>query len=164
MADGKFDLQKLQVASPCYERWDAMKGDDRVRHCASCKLNVFNVREMTTGEVEELVQRTNGRVCMRLYRRWDGTLLTRDCPVGVQRARVRVVAAMVTAASFVMVLLMPLLLRLGSKEAASLAGLSFQERLDDLRYKAYEWPVIGSVMEKVYPPPRYTMGVIRGGP
>jgi hypothetical protein len=26
MTDGKFDLQKLQVASPCYERWDQMKG------------------------------------------------------------------------------------------------------------------------------------------
>jgi hypothetical protein len=26
MTDGKFDLQKLKVASPCYEQWDQMKG------------------------------------------------------------------------------------------------------------------------------------------
>jgi hypothetical protein len=160
--EGKFDLQKLQVASPCYERWDAMKGDDRVRNCAACKLNVFNVRELTAAEVEELVQRTSGQLCMRLYRRWDGTLLTRDCPVGLQRVRLRVAAAMATAAAFVAVLLFPVLVRIGAREAGSLAGLTFEERLDDLRWKAYEWPVIGSLMETVYPPPRATMGVIRG--
>ncbi len=161
MTDGKFNLQKLQVASPCYERWDNMKGDDRVRHCASCKLNVYNVRELTTAEVEELVERTKGRLCVRLYRRWDGTVLTRDCPVGLQRARVRMVAALATAASFVMVLLLPMLLRLGSKEAASLEGTTYEERLDALRWRAYGLPIIGGVIEKVYPPPRVVMGAMR---
>jgi hypothetical protein len=160
MPDGTFDLQKLQVASPCYERWDNMKGDARTRHCASCKLNVYNIREMTTSEVKELVQRTSGQLCIRLYRRWDGTVLTRDCPVGLQRARVRVAAAMATAAAFVAVLLFPVLARLGSKEAAPLEGLTFEERMDDLRWKAYEWPVIGFVMEKVSPAPRAIMGAM----
>jgi len=160
MTDGQFDLQKLQVASPCYERWDRMKGDERVRHCASCKLNVYNVKELTAAEVEELVQRTSGQLCMRLYRRWDGTLLTRDCPVGLQRARMRVAAAMATAAAFVAVLLFPVLVKLGAKEAPE-ESFTFEERLDELRWKTYEWPVIGFVMEKVYPPPRATMGVIR---
>jgi hypothetical protein len=162
--EGKFDLQKLQVASPCYERWDNMKGDDRMRHCASCKLNVYNVREMTTAEVEQLLQLSNGKVCMRLYRRWDGTVLTRDCPVGVQRARVRMAAAMATAAAFVAVLMFPVLVRLGASEAGSLEGLSFSERLQDFRYKAYDWPVIGTMLEKVYPAPRYTMGAVRAVP
>lgn len=161
MTDGKFDLQKLQVASPCYERWDQMKGDDRVRHCASCKLNVYNVRAMATAEVEELVQRANGQVCLRFYRRWDGTVLTRDCPVGVRRVRMRMAAAMATAAAFVAVLIFPVLARLGSKQAASLDGLTFEDRLQELRFKAYEWPVIGVVMEKVYPAPRLTMGAVR---
>ena len=89
MTAEKFDLQQLRIASPCYERWDNMKGDDRVRHCASCKLNVFNVREMTKAEVEQLVESTQGRLCLRLYKRWDGTVLMADCPVGVSRARVR---------------------------------------------------------------------------
>jgi hypothetical protein len=160
--DAPFDLQKLQVASPCYERWADMKGDERTRHCASCKLNVYNVKELTASEVEALMQRTTGQVCMRLYRRWDGTVLTRDCPVGVQRTRVRIAASMITAAAFVLVLLMPVLVRLGISEQDELEHLTFQERLSDLRYKAYGWPVIGMVMEKVYPPPRMTMGVIRG--
>lgn len=161
MTDGKFDLQTLQIASPCYERWDNMKGDARTRHCASCKLNVYNVREMTTAEVEALLQRTNGRLCVRLYRRWDGTVLMRDCPVGVKRARVRMVAALATAASFVMVLLLPVLLRLASKEAVSVEGTTVEERLDTLRWRAYELPLIGALIEKIYPPPRYTMGALR---
>jgi hypothetical protein len=160
MMDGPFDLQKLQVASPCYERWDNMKGDSQMRHCASCKLNVYNVREMTTAEVEALFQRTSGRLCVRLYRRWDGTVLTRDCPVGVQRARVRMAAALATAAAFAMVLLLPMLMRLGSKEAASLENLTFSQRLEEFRYRAYDWPVVGAVLEKVYPPPRAVMGAI----
>jgi hypothetical protein len=164
MAESKFDLQKLRIASPCYERWDNMKGDARVRHCASCKLNVYNVREMSADEVDELVQRNSGRLCIRLYKRWDGTVLTRDCPVGVSRARVRMAAAMATAAAFMVVLLTPLLLRLGSKEAASLEDLTFDERMEELRYKAYEWPVIGAVLEKVYPQPTATMGAMIRSP
>ena len=160
MAESKFDLQKLQIASPCYERWDNMKGDARVRHCASCKLNVYNLREMTAAEVDELVQRNSGRLCIRLYKRWDGTVLTRDCPVGVSRARVRMAAAMMTAAAFVLVLLTPLLLRLGSKQAASLENLTFDQRMEEFRDKAYEWPVIGAVLEKVSPRPSYTMGAM----
>ncbi|MFL5347248.1 MAG: hypothetical protein ACJ8AT_20890 [Hyalangium sp.] len=163
MTDGKFDLQKLQIASPCYERWDNMKGDERTRHCASCKLNVYNVREMSTAEVESLVQRTNGRLCVRLYRRWDGTVLTRDCPVGVRRARVRMVAALATAASFAIVLLLPLLLRVSSKQAASFEeGATLEDRVESLRWRAYEIPLLGAVISKIYPPPRYTMGAMVG--
>ncbi len=100
---------------------------------------------------------------MRLYRRWDGTVLTRDCPVGLQRARMRVAAAMATAAAFVAVLLFPVLVKLGAREAPD-EHLTFEERLDELRWKSYDWPVIGFVMEKVYPPPRAIMGVIRPPP
>ncbi|WP_224369410.1 hypothetical protein [Hyalangium versicolor] len=160
MAETKFDLQKLQVASPCYERWDAMKGDDRVRHCASCKLNVYNVRAMTTTEVEELVQRSNGRLCLRLYKRWDGTVLTRDCPVGLRRARVRMGTALLTATAFALVLLMPLLIKLGSKHSSSTENLTFEERMEVLRYRAYEIPVIGFVLAKIIPPPTYTLGAV----
>lgn len=158
--DGKFDLQKLQVASPCYERWDRMKGDDRVRHCASCKLNVYNIKELTAAEVEQLVMRTQGQLCVRLYKRWDGTVLTRDCPVGLQRVRMRVASAMATAAAFVAVLLFPLLVKLGAHEAPT-EPLTFEQRLNELRWKSYEWPVIGFVMEKVYPPPPVIMGAMR---
>jgi hypothetical protein len=59
-----------------------MTGDDRVRFCNACNLNVYNFASMTSKEVRSLI--TNGRVCGRLYRRVDGTLITRDCPVGLR--------------------------------------------------------------------------------
>ncbi len=78
---------KLEVASPCPESWECMRGDGRVRFCDRCELNVYNLSEMTEAEVEALVHGTTGRLCARFYRRRDGTVLTRDCPVKV-RARI----------------------------------------------------------------------------
>jgi hypothetical protein len=158
MTAEKFDLQQLKIASPCYERWDNMKGDDRVRHCASCKLNVFNVREMTKAEVEQLVESTQGRLCVRLYKRWDGTVLTADCPVGVSRARVRVASALLTAAAFVGVLVLPLLR--GTPKGPSNEPLTFQEHLESIKDEAYDWPVFGLLLEEISPRPRATMGAM----
>jgi hypothetical protein len=67
-----------------------------------CSLNVYNFQEMTRDEIRALLVRTEGRVCARLYRRADGTLLTSDCPSGFQvlRQRMSRVAAAITAALF----------------------------------------------------------------
>jgi hypothetical protein len=67
-----------------------MVGDDRVRHCDSCQLNVYNLSEMTRTEVESLILKTEGRLCGRIYRRTDGTVITRDCPVGLRAVRLKV--------------------------------------------------------------------------
>lgn len=77
------DLNKLEIASPCSASWDDMVGDERTRHCGDCSKNVFNIAEMTSAEVKGLIQETEGRVCVRLFRRKDGTVLTSDCPVGL---------------------------------------------------------------------------------
>jgi len=77
-----------------------MAGDERVRHCTLCSLNVYNFAEMTRDEVHELLVRKEGRVCARLYRRADGTLLTRDCPTGLRALRrraSRIAAALIAA-------------------------------------------------------------------
>lgn len=79
-----FDVNKLRIASPCPMSWENMSGDDRIRFCQSCKLNVYNISEMTTAEVTNLITKTEGRICGRIHRRSDGTILTKDCPVGVQ--------------------------------------------------------------------------------
>ena len=83
-------LASLRVASPCDVSWDGMTGNERVRFCSSCKLNVYNFSAMTSNEVRSLIAKSEGRVCGRLYRRADGTLITRDCPVGLQAFRRRV--------------------------------------------------------------------------
>lgn len=67
-----------------------MVGDDRVRHCAECKLNVYNLSAMTRREAEELIASREGRLCVRFFRRPDGTILTRDCPVGFRAVVARV--------------------------------------------------------------------------
>jgi hypothetical protein len=79
---------ELRIASPCSANWDRMQGDERVRYCPECKLNVYNFDAMDSTEIESFVRNREGRLCARFYTRPDGTLLTQNCPVGF-RAKVR---------------------------------------------------------------------------
>ena len=90
MKNQKFDINKLRVASPCSVGWESMTGDERVRHCNSCELNIYNIAEMTKAEAEDLIANREGRLCIRLYKRADGTVLTKDCPVGFRAYQKRV--------------------------------------------------------------------------
>jgi hypothetical protein len=85
-----FDLDRLRVAAPCPKSWEDMVGDSRVRFCDHCHLNVYNLAELTQKETQRLILSSEGRLCGRLYRRSDGTLLTKDCPVGLQAVRKRI--------------------------------------------------------------------------
>jgi hypothetical protein len=60
-----------------------MEGDERVRYCDECALNVYNLSAMTAQEAESLVVRKEGRLCVRFYQREDGTVMTQDCPCGI---------------------------------------------------------------------------------
>jgi hypothetical protein len=86
MRDPNRLLDDIRIASPCTASWDAMTGDDTARFCGECKLNVYNLSSLTAGEAAALIERAEGRLCVRLYRRNDGTVMTRDCPVGVRAA------------------------------------------------------------------------------
>lgn len=89
-------LDAVGVASPCSADWNAMAGDAVTRRCESCRLNVYNISEMTRGQAEAFLresERAQGRVCIRLYRRADGTVMTRDCPVGLAAVRQRAIRA-----------------------------------------------------------------------
>jgi len=78
----------IRIASPCSADWEKMSGNDRVRHCGTCNLNVYNLSAMSTREAAEMLAKTQGRICVRFYRRADGKILTQDCPLGL-RAVVR---------------------------------------------------------------------------
>src|SRR5438105_3710888 len=80
-------LDQLRIESPCDVPWDGMQGDDRVRLCGQCELKVYNIRAMTNAEARELIRSTEGRVCAQLYRRPDGTVITRECPLGRRMRR-----------------------------------------------------------------------------
>ncbi len=82
-------LDRVRVAAPCSADWKEMRGDERVRFCERCSLNVYNLSAMTRREAERLVVRSEGRLCVRFYRRADGTTLTRNCPVGLRALKRR---------------------------------------------------------------------------
>ena len=66
-----------------------MVGGDRVRFCGQCELNVYNLTAMTRDEAEALVTRTEGRLCLRFFRRKDGSIITENCPVGLRALKRR---------------------------------------------------------------------------
>ena len=87
MKGSKAVLDGVRIASPCRAEWGEMKGDDRVRFCSLCERHVYNLSAMSADEASGLVERAEGRLCVRFYRRRDGSMLTADCPVGVWAAR-----------------------------------------------------------------------------
>src|SRR5689334_11488620 len=62
-------LDTVQVAKPCPARWEEMEGDEKVRFCAHCRLNVFNLSAMDVEEAANLIAAQDGRLCVRFYRR-----------------------------------------------------------------------------------------------
>jgi carboxypeptidase family protein len=95
------NVTNIRIASPCPADWEKMVGDERVRHCADCNLNVYNLSAMTERQVQELIEDSRGkRLCTRFYRRADGTVLTQDCPWSLRTLRrkiTRLAAAVLTA-------------------------------------------------------------------
>ncbi|NJM53467.1 MAG: hypothetical protein HC846_08800, partial [Blastocatellia bacterium] len=82
-------LNHIKIASPCSADWNEMRGDKRKRYCSKCKLNVYNLSEMTQREAENLLFEEEGKMCVRLYRREDGTVITQNCPIGWQKIKQR---------------------------------------------------------------------------
>ncbi len=82
-------LDNIRVAAPCAADWAGMTGDDRVRACGACKKNVYNLTEMTRAEAEALIVEKEGKLCVRYFQRHDGTILLKDCTIGVRNRRRR---------------------------------------------------------------------------
>jgi hypothetical protein len=97
----QISLANIHIASPCPAEWSRMVGDERVRHCAECDLNVYNLSAMTEREAAQLIAKNEGqRMCLQLYRRADGTILTQNCPWSlrtIKRKTVQVASALLTA-------------------------------------------------------------------
>src|SRR5438552_9397760 len=103
----KFDspLNNVKIASPCSADWDGMYGNERKRFCGDCKLNVYNFSGMTRAEAENLLLSSEGRLCVRFYKRADGSIITTDCPVGWAKVKQRTRIFATAALSLVMALL-----------------------------------------------------------
>jgi len=98
-------LEKIKIAAPCQAEWKWMYGDNRVRFCGQCSQNVYNLSAMSREEAEDLIRRTEGRLCVRFYKRKDGTILTRNCSVGVQAIKDKLTSTRTTIIAAVMTFL-----------------------------------------------------------
>ncbi|MGL4550509.1 MAG: hypothetical protein ACRC33_04930 [Gemmataceae bacterium] len=76
-------LDDIRIASPCSARWDDMAGDVRARHCGACDRTVYDLSRLTAGQAADLIREKEGSLCVRLFRRADGRVLTANCPVGL---------------------------------------------------------------------------------
>jgi hypothetical protein len=151
---------ELRIAAPCTERWEDMTGDEQVRHCAKCKLNVFNTKELTEDEVRALLAKKDGRVCGRVYRRADGTVLTRDCPTGLRLVRKKALMAVAMTASMLVAGTAYALGRSAPACATPGAPQSWFDRTISTRVVAAreslrESKTLGPVIEELWPSPKF---------
>jgi hypothetical protein len=78
---------------------------------------------MSRPEAEALVLDLEGKMCARLYRRADGTVLTEDCPVGVRHAKVIIYGTLYVAAAAVFLLFALLAGKATNKKSDTMAAL-----------------------------------------
>ena len=91
MSTTRHALDAIEIASPCTQDWNAMTGDEKRRFCGECRLHVHDLSQMTRGEADDLLAAAaGGRVCVRIWRRPDGRVLTKDCVTVRERLRRRV--------------------------------------------------------------------------
>lgn len=148
---------QIKVASPCSEKWESMAGDERTRFCGKCSLYVHNLSSLSEAETTELLRGATGRVCGRVFQRADGTVLTKDCPVGVATLRRRLVMSMVAVAA-VFVACAGLIS--GSQttahdgdDDASPVSLTFRRRYIDAREYLRSTALFGPIINRFSPMP-----------
>lgn len=98
-------LDEISVAKPCSAAWDDMSGNDRVRFCDHCQKHVYNLSALTRDDAASLVRSVEGKMCIRFFRRQDGTMLTEDCSVGLRAKTGRFAKKWMWAATALILLL-----------------------------------------------------------
>lgn len=148
-----FDINSLKIAKPCSASWAKMDGDARARFCGLCQKNVYNVAGMTRDEVHSLMKSHGDAPCLRLRRRHDGTIVTKDCPIGVSGARRRLLFT-VTGTCFLVWTALAATKITGRPSAPP----TTEEFVADMRTK----PLIGPLIDKLSPAPPAPPYVIAG--
>src|SRR5581483_9913884 len=103
-----------------------------------------------------LVRDKEGRMCVRMYQRADGTVLTSDCPVGVRRERLRAriwarVSGLATSAA----------LLIGVWSGRARADLTVDGKKPAAQQpKQPEHPMMGGVAVQHLPKPEPLMGKV----
>ena len=58
-------IKQINVKEPCSENWNEMIGNDEVRFCGHCNLNVNNLSAMTRRKALKIVKKAKGGICVR---------------------------------------------------------------------------------------------------
>ena len=83
-------FDRITIPAPCDADWDSMVGNDQVRFCEHCSLQVTDLSAMTRQGAMRLVARSQGRLCVRFIQRPGGGILTRTVPQKLYRISRRV--------------------------------------------------------------------------
>lgn len=65
MSKNSFKNDLFKVTSPCSQDWEQMRGNEKVRFCDHCALEVNNISAMRRKDALRLVKNSDGRVCVR---------------------------------------------------------------------------------------------------
>jgi hypothetical protein len=152
MSTPVFSLGVVHVPQPCPVSWESMDGTDRVRFCSQCRQNVYNLSEMTRPEAEHLIAETEGKVCLRFYRRTDGRIMTRDCRAVRWARSVRRRVAVVLGGAFTVFLLFATWVYASTRPSD---GSDRRARRSGIR----DAEPFKTVLDWIDPPTRVTMGV-----
>ena len=98
---GKSILDRVSIGSSCQTEWEAMSGNQSTRYCGQCEKSVYNFSQLTRSQAETLIARTNGKLCARIERRPDGSILTADKSYSLPRLNqkfLRIASATMSAA------------------------------------------------------------------
>jgi hypothetical protein len=69
----------LEIASPCHENWDAMRGEGSRRFCGVCQKDVHDLSALAQDEAHALLREHAGEaLCVRYTSETDGSLRFRD--------------------------------------------------------------------------------------
>ena len=91
-------LNNITIPSPCTADWDSMIGNEQVRFCEHCSLEVHNLSLMTRNQAQRLVARSNGRLCVRYHHTSNGRPVT--LPAGHKLHRIGRRVSRIAAGAF----------------------------------------------------------------
>jgi hypothetical protein len=153
-------INNLKIASPCHASWEGMEGDDRSRHCGACNKKVYNIAEMTRDEALSLIRENEGRICLQLYRRTDGTVLTKDCPVGLRAVR-RKAAYALSCSVMLFFSIQALAMRGGRDPMANIGGI----QIHSAAWRSRQRKAVQKLLNLIDPLPQVAGGgAMVGGP
>lgn len=78
--DKGWSLSLIEIPKPCEVPWASMKGNDRVRFCGQCSKNVYNISALSEKQAMKLLIDNEGKVCISMLKRADGTIVSDNCP------------------------------------------------------------------------------------